>query len=88
MRNENLFDNAPTEVVEPVCKNCYVRQLKALLQYCELNIEVIENILHEVKNNLYQDQFDGINCILCGRDPMVSTKEFPKLEGYYNIRIK
>lgn len=55
-------------ISDPVCRSCYIKQIKILLNDFEFDSIAKEVILRKIKNNFPIETLNNIECILCQKE--------------------
>ena len=55
-------------ISDPVCRNCYLKQIKILLDDLKMHTIAKEIILNKIKNKFPIETLNNIECILCRKD--------------------
>lgn len=83
MKSNHVCESCHIGITDPICENCYLKQLELWLQHYRVNDKVIRKILRKSKSKIQSESLNGFRCILCGRDSVTicSYCSFSKIEG-------
>jgi len=68
MFNSNSCVICNDSISDPVCRGCYIKQIKILLNDLKMHSLAKENILNRVKKSFPLETLNDIECILCKKD--------------------
>lgn len=68
MYNSNSCVICGYSITDPICRGCYIKQTKVLLQDQKINSITINFILNKVKNMTPLETLNDTDCILCKKD--------------------
>ena len=54
-------------ITNPVCIDCYLRQIKAWLDYVDMTIISKDNLMKKIKTAVLDDGLNETECIICGK---------------------
>lgn len=72
--NSNLCTVCEDSISDPVCRNCYIKQVGILLNDLNLHEIAIEIILNKIKDDFPISNINNTRCILCGKEKVTMCR--------------